>query len=90
MAEAASLVVASSKPTSVPSWARHSHDCLSRWNSRSGKMFQFFFVANGKWARKKQLQKQNFVSYGIYDIIGNFPSADVFRKQVQTDKLPIV
>jgi hypothetical protein len=60
MAEAASPVVASSEPTSVPSWARRSHDCLSRWNSRSGKTFRFFFIANRKWVCKKQLTKIKF------------------------------
>ncbi len=53
LAEAASSVVASSKPTSIPSWAHRLHDCLSCWNSLFSQTFQFFFIANGKWARKK-------------------------------------
>jgi hypothetical protein len=66
LAEAASPVVASSELTNVPSWAGCAHDCLSCWNSLFGKTFQFFFIANGKWARKKQLTKIKFCFLCVY------------------------
>ncbi len=91
MAEAASPVMASSKPTSVPSWARCSHDCLSRWNSCSGKTFRFFFLCKqkiGAWETTRENKILFHMSYTY--VIGNFPSTDVFGKRVQTDKSPIV
>ncbi len=91
MAEAASPVMAGREPTSIPSWASHSHDCLSRWNSRSGKTFWFFFVANGKWAHKKQLAKiKNSFHISSTYVIRNFPSTDVFEKRVRMDTSPII
>jgi hypothetical protein len=60
LARAASPVVASSEPTSIPSWALCSYDCLSLWNSLFGKTFRFFFITNRKWAREKQLAKIKF------------------------------